>query len=101
MRTFVFVSLLDPDLVIESMNDYYSRQMKHYESRKDEGEHPELWAKFQKFWNESINGTKDMSLKAMVGQVMMCRDSFTQSAQTWSNVEGIHVFGCVIYSGND
>ncbi|KIN96418.1 hypothetical protein M404DRAFT_33306 [Pisolithus tinctorius Marx 270] len=75
--------------------------MKHYESHKDEGEHPELWVKIQKFWNESINSTKDMSSKVMVSWVMMCRDSFTQSAQTWSNVEGIHVFGCVIYSGND
>ncbi|KIN98977.1 hypothetical protein M404DRAFT_30939 [Pisolithus tinctorius Marx 270] len=91
----------NPKLSDESMNDYYSRQMKHYESHKDEGEHPELWAKIRKFWNESINGTKDMSSKAMVSWVMMCRDSFTQSAQTWSNVEGIHVFGCVIYSGND
>ncbi|KIO00827.1 hypothetical protein M404DRAFT_29229 [Pisolithus tinctorius Marx 270] len=66
---------------LESMNDYYSRQMKHYESHKDEGEHPELWAKIRKFWNESINGTKDMSSKAMVGQVMTCRDSFTQSVR--------------------
>ncbi|KIN92738.1 hypothetical protein M404DRAFT_36770 [Pisolithus tinctorius Marx 270] len=80
----------NPKLSDESMNDYYSRQMKHYESHKDEGEHPELWAKIWKFWNESINGTKDMSSKEMVSQV-----------QTWSNVEGIHVFGCVIYSGND
>ncbi|KAI6019757.1 hypothetical protein F5J12DRAFT_780852 [Pisolithus orientalis] len=77
----------NPKLSNESVNDYYSHQMKHYESHKDEGEHPELWAKIWKFWNESINGTKDMSLKVMV--------------QTWSNVEGIHVFGCVIYGGND
>ncbi|KAI6010660.1 hypothetical protein F5J12DRAFT_781679 [Pisolithus orientalis] len=77
----------NPKLSNKSMNDYCSHQMKHYESHKDEGEHPELWVKIQKFWNESINSTKDMSLKVM--------------AQTWSNVEGIHVFRCVIYSGND
>ncbi|KAI6105237.1 hypothetical protein EDD16DRAFT_1524342 [Pisolithus croceorrhizus] len=34
-----------------------------------------------------------MSLKAMVGQLMTCRDSFTQAAQTWCNVENIHVRG--------
>ncbi|KAI6156268.1 hypothetical protein EDD17DRAFT_1512594 [Pisolithus thermaeus] len=29
------------------------------------------------------------------------RDSFMQAVQTWCNVENIHVFGCVIYTGND
>ncbi|KAI6099167.1 hypothetical protein F5141DRAFT_1066735 [Pisolithus sp. B1] len=85
----------------EHMKDYYSCQAKHYKDHKDEEEYPQLWVEICMFWSESISGTKDTSSKAMVGQVMACRDSFTQAAQTWCNVEGIHVFGCVIYSGSD
>ncbi|KAI6111316.1 hypothetical protein F5141DRAFT_1063624 [Pisolithus sp. B1] len=79
--------LLGPDLVLENLKDYYYHQMKHYESHKDEEEFPDLWVEIQKFWSESISGTKDMSSMAM--------------AQTWCNMENIHVFGCVIYTGND
>ncbi|KAI6096007.1 hypothetical protein F5141DRAFT_1221215 [Pisolithus sp. B1] len=93
--------LLDPDLVIEDMKDYHCHQMKHYESHKNKEEFPDLWAEIHKFWSESISGSNNMSLKGMVGQLMTCRDSFTQVVQTWCNVENIHIFGCVIYSGND
>ncbi|KAI6115543.1 hypothetical protein EV401DRAFT_1889518 [Pisolithus croceorrhizus] len=93
--------LLGPDFVLENLKDYYYRQMKHYESHKDEEEFPDLWVEIWKFWSESISGTKDMSLKAMVGQLMTCRDSFMQAAQTWCNVGNIHVFGCVIYTRNN
>ncbi|KAI6098811.1 hypothetical protein EDD16DRAFT_1527081 [Pisolithus croceorrhizus] len=79
--------LLGPDLVLENLKDYYYHQMKHYESHKDEEEFPDLWVEIQKFWSESISSTKDMSSMAM--------------AQTWCNMENIHVFGCVIYTGND
>ncbi|KAI6028248.1 hypothetical protein EDC04DRAFT_2605726 [Pisolithus marmoratus] len=41
--------------------------MQHYEEHKDEKEYPQLWVDIQKFWKESVTGTKDMSLKAMVG----------------------------------
>ncbi|KAI6042077.1 hypothetical protein EDC04DRAFT_2601218 [Pisolithus marmoratus] len=71
----------------EHMKDYYSHQTKHYEDHKDEEEFPQLWAEIHMFWSKSISGSKDTSSKAMV--------------QTWCNVEGIHVFGCVIYSGSD
>ncbi|KAI6011637.1 hypothetical protein EDC04DRAFT_2905349 [Pisolithus marmoratus] len=91
----------DPILSDEVMKDYHCRQMKHYESHKDEEEFPDLWAEIHKFWSESISGSNDMSSKGIVGQLMTCRDSFTQAAQTWCNVENIHIFGCVIYSGND
>ncbi|KAI6119182.1 hypothetical protein EDD16DRAFT_1706870 [Pisolithus croceorrhizus] len=91
----------DPKLSEEDMKDYHCRQMKHYESHKDEEEFPDLWVEIRKFWSESISGSNDMSLKGMVGRLMTCRDTFTQAAQTWCNVENIHVFGCVIYSGND
>ncbi|KAI6095697.1 hypothetical protein F5141DRAFT_1068113 [Pisolithus sp. B1] len=93
--------LLGPDLVLKNLKDYYYHQMKHYESHKDEEEFPDLWVEIRKFWSESISSTKDMSSKAMVGWLMTCRDSFMQAAQTWCNVENIHVFGCVIYTGND
>ncbi|KIK22840.1 hypothetical protein PISMIDRAFT_101650, partial [Pisolithus microcarpus 441] len=87
----------------KQLHDYYCCQMRHYESHKDKEEFPNLWVEIHKFWSESISGTKDVSLKVMVGWLMTCRDSFTQAvcAQTWCNVENIHVFGCVIYSGND
>ncbi|KAI6127053.1 hypothetical protein F5141DRAFT_1060670 [Pisolithus sp. B1] len=65
----------------------HCRQMKHYESHKDKEEFPDLWAEIHMFWSKSISGSNDMSSKAMV--------------QTWCNVESIHIFGCVIYSGND
>ncbi|KAI6116100.1 hypothetical protein F5141DRAFT_1062238 [Pisolithus sp. B1] len=93
--------LRGPDLVLENFKDYYYHQTKHYESHKDEEEFPDLWVEIQKFWSESISGTRDMSSKAMVGWLMTCRDSFMQAAQTWCNMENIHVFGCVIYTGND
>ncbi|KAI6097746.1 hypothetical protein EDD16DRAFT_1518042 [Pisolithus croceorrhizus] len=80
-------ALLDPDLVIEDMKDYHCCQMKHYESHKDKEEFPDLWVEICKFWSKSISGSNNMSLKGM--------------AQTWCNVENIHIFGCVIYSGND
>ncbi|KAI5994772.1 hypothetical protein EDD15DRAFT_2366292 [Pisolithus albus] len=67
------------------MTDYYRHQAKHYEEHKDEEEYPQLWAEICMFWNENISGMKDTSSKV----------------QTWCNVEGIHVFGCVIYSGSD
>ncbi|KAI6154731.1 hypothetical protein BKA82DRAFT_4347722 [Pisolithus tinctorius] len=60
-----------------------------------------IWDEIHEYWKESVSGTKDMSSKAMVGHVMTCRDLFTQAAQTWCNVEDIHIFGCVIYGGND
>ncbi|KAI6021051.1 hypothetical protein EDC04DRAFT_2607392 [Pisolithus marmoratus] len=85
----------------EHMKDYYSCQTKHYEDHKDEEEFPQLWAEICMFWSESISSSKDTSSKVMVGQVMACRDSFTQVVQTWCNVEGIHVFGCIIYSRSD
>ncbi|KAI6015822.1 hypothetical protein BKA83DRAFT_4498528 [Pisolithus microcarpus] len=91
----------NPKTSDENMKDYYCHQMRHYETHKDEEEFPDLWVEIRKFWSESVSGTKDVSSKAMVGRVMTCRDSFTQAAQTWCNVENIHVFGCVIYSGND
>ncbi|KAI6025467.1 hypothetical protein EDC04DRAFT_2606255 [Pisolithus marmoratus] len=69
----------------EHMKDYYSRQMKHYEDHKDEEEFPQLWAEIHMFWSKSISSSKDTSSKV----------------QTWCNVEGIHVFGCIIYSGSD
>ncbi|KAI6012349.1 hypothetical protein EDC04DRAFT_2609525 [Pisolithus marmoratus] len=93
--------LLDPDPVIEVMKDYHCCQMKHYESHKDKEEFPDLWAEICKFWSKSISGSNDMSSKGIVGWLMTCRDLFTQAAQTWCNVENIHIFGCVIYSGND
>ncbi|KAI6007913.1 hypothetical protein EDC04DRAFT_2611221 [Pisolithus marmoratus] len=77
----------NPKASREHMKDYYSHQMKHYKDHKDEEEFPQLWAEICMFWSESISGSKDTSSKAM--------------AQTWCNVEGIHVFGCVIYSGSD
>ncbi|KAI5994404.1 hypothetical protein EDD15DRAFT_2366492 [Pisolithus albus] len=80
----------NPKTSRENMTDYYRRQAKHYEEHKDEEEYPQLWAEIRAFWNENISGTKDTSSKAMVGRVMACRDSFTQVAQTWCNVEGIH-----------
>ncbi|KAI6106462.1 hypothetical protein EDD16DRAFT_1713400 [Pisolithus croceorrhizus] len=85
----------------EHMKDYYSHQSKHYKDHKDEEEYPQLWAEICMFWSESISGMKDTSSKVMVGQVMACRDSFMQAAQTWCNVESIHVFSCVMYSGSD
>ncbi|KIK11117.1 hypothetical protein PISMIDRAFT_123268 [Pisolithus microcarpus 441] len=91
----------NPKTSDENMKDYYCHQMRHYESHKDKEEFPDLWVEIHKFWSESISSTKDVSSKAMVGQLMTCRDSFTQAAQTWCNVENIHVFGCVIDSGND
>ncbi|KAI6111079.1 hypothetical protein F5141DRAFT_1214576 [Pisolithus sp. B1] len=91
----------NPKASREHMKDYYSHQAKHYEDHKDEEKYPQLWAEIHMFWSESISGTKDTSSKVMVGQVMACGDSFTQAVQTWCNVEGIHVFGCVIYSGSD
>ncbi|KAI6102030.1 hypothetical protein EDD16DRAFT_1716190 [Pisolithus croceorrhizus] len=91
----------DPKLSDEDMKDYHCCQMKHYESHKDKEDFPDLWAEVCKFWSESISGSNNISLKGMVGQLMTCRDSFTQAVQTWCNVENIHVFGCVIYSGND
>ncbi|KAI6009948.1 hypothetical protein EDC04DRAFT_2610423 [Pisolithus marmoratus] len=69
----------------EHMKDYYSRQMKHYEDHKDAEEFPQLWEEIHMFWSESISSSKDTSSKV----------------QTWCNVEGIHVFGCIIYSRSD
>ncbi|KAI6009557.1 hypothetical protein F5J12DRAFT_782065 [Pisolithus orientalis] len=60
---------------------------KNYEDHKDEEEHPQLWAEIWKHWSECVSRSKDISSKAM--------------EQNWCNVEGIHVFGCVIYSGSD
>ncbi|KAI6003497.1 hypothetical protein F5J12DRAFT_893702 [Pisolithus orientalis] len=85
----------------EDMQSYYSCHTLHYGAHKDEEEYPELWDEICEYWKESASGTKDMSSKVMVGHVMTCGDSFTQAAQTWCNVRDIHVFGCVIYSGND
>ncbi|KAI6044358.1 hypothetical protein EDC04DRAFT_2889818 [Pisolithus marmoratus] len=91
----------NPKTSDENLKDYYCHQMKHYEDHKDKEQFPGLWAEIHKFWSESVSGKKDMSSKAMVGQLMTCRDSFTQAVQTWCNVENFHVFGCVIYIGND
>ncbi|KAI6098927.1 hypothetical protein EDD17DRAFT_1759472 [Pisolithus thermaeus] len=85
----------------ETTKHYHAHQMQHYEEHKDEHDYLQLWVEIHKFWKESVTSTKDMSLKAMVGRVMTCRDAFTQAAQTWCSVEGIQVFGCIIYSGND
>ncbi|KAI6098179.1 hypothetical protein F5141DRAFT_1066997 [Pisolithus sp. B1] len=71
----------------ETTKHYHACQMQHYEEHKDEHNDPQLWVEIRKFWKESVTSTKDMSSKAM--------------AQTWCNVEGIQVFGCIIYSGND
>ncbi|KAI6030408.1 hypothetical protein F5J12DRAFT_779570 [Pisolithus orientalis] len=65
----------NPKASAEETKDYYRCHTKHYEDHKDEDEHPQLWAEIWKYWSEY--------------------------AQTWCNVEGIHVFGCVIYSGSD
>ncbi|KAI5998980.1 hypothetical protein F5J12DRAFT_784822 [Pisolithus orientalis] len=65
----------NPKVSAEETKDYYRHHTKHYEDHKDEDKHPQLWAEIQKYWSEC--------------------------AQTWCNVEGIHVFGCVIYSGSD
>ncbi|KAI5996810.1 hypothetical protein EDC04DRAFT_2612669 [Pisolithus marmoratus] len=91
----------NPKTSDENLKDYYCCQMKHYEGHKEEEQFPDVWAEICKFWSESVSGMKDMSSKAMVGQLMTCRDSFMQAAQTWCNVENIHIFRCVIYSGND
>ncbi|KAI6102144.1 hypothetical protein F5141DRAFT_1217723 [Pisolithus sp. B1] len=80
---------------------YHTRQTQHYEKHKDKETSHQLWVEICEYWKESVAGAKDMNLKAMVGQVMTCRDAFTQAAQMWCNVEGIHVLGCVIYSSND
>ena len=110
--------MLHTDLVIESTNDYYACQSKHYEAHREEEDYPQLWEEIHKYWTKNITGTKDMSSKVMVGRVMSCRDTFTwvvtifsssclffrlnlTQVQTWCNVKGIHIFGCVIYSGND
>ncbi|KAI6008699.1 hypothetical protein F5J12DRAFT_782162 [Pisolithus orientalis] len=77
----------NPKVSAEETKDYYRHHTKHYEDHKDEDEHPQLWAEIWKYWSECVSGSKDISSKAM--------------AQTWCNVEGIHVFGCVIYSGSD
>ncbi|KAL4071116.1 hypothetical protein V8B97DRAFT_2024025 [Scleroderma yunnanense] len=66
-----------------------------------EEEYAELWVEICKYLCECISRSKDTSLKIMVSQVIACRDAFTQSAQTWCNVEDIHVFGCVIYMGSN
>ncbi|KAI6008641.1 hypothetical protein EDC04DRAFT_2906934 [Pisolithus marmoratus] len=91
----------NPKTSDENLKDYYCHQMKHYKGHKEEEQFPDLWAEIHKFWSESISGTKDMSSKAMAGWLMTCRDSFMQAVQTWCNVENIHIFRCVIYSGND
>ncbi|KAI6009150.1 hypothetical protein EDC04DRAFT_2610698 [Pisolithus marmoratus] len=62
-------------------------QMKHYKDHKDEEEFPQLWAEICMFWSKSISGSKDTSFKVMVGQVMACRDSFTQVVQTCGSDE--------------
>ncbi|KAI6136323.1 hypothetical protein F5141DRAFT_1208688 [Pisolithus sp. B1] len=56
----------NPKTSDENLKDYYYCQTKHYESHKDEEEFPDLWVEIWKFWSESISGTKDMSLKAML-----------------------------------
>ncbi|KAI6097828.1 hypothetical protein F5141DRAFT_1219920 [Pisolithus sp. B1] len=65
----------NPKMSDENLKDYYYCQTKHYESHKDE--------------------------EPMGGNLEVLEDSCTQAAQTWCNVENIHVFGCVIYTGND
>jgi len=52
--------------------------MKHYEAHKDEDKYSQLWQEICTFWSESVSRIKDTSSKAMVGQVMTCRDAFTQ-----------------------
>ncbi|KAI6015721.1 hypothetical protein BKA83DRAFT_4546287 [Pisolithus microcarpus] len=86
---------------LETMKDYHTCQMQHYEEHKDEENHDQLWVEIHESWKEGLTGAKDISSKAMVGQVMTCKDAFTQAAQMWCNVKGIHVLGCVIYSSND
>ncbi|KAI6040017.1 hypothetical protein EDC04DRAFT_2602762 [Pisolithus marmoratus] len=66
--------------VAETTKDYHAHQMQHYEEHKDEHDYPQLWVDIDKFWKECVTGAKDMSLKAMVGQVMTCRDAFTQAS---------------------
>ncbi|KAI5999773.1 hypothetical protein F5J12DRAFT_784552 [Pisolithus orientalis] len=77
----------NPKVSAEETKDYYRHHTKHYEDHKDEDKHPQLWAEIWKYWSECVSGSKDISFKAM--------------AQTWCNVEGIHVFRCVIYSGSN
>ncbi|KIM54119.1 hypothetical protein SCLCIDRAFT_31365 [Scleroderma citrinum Foug A] len=84
----------------EGTKGYQVHQLKHYEAHKDKEEHAQLWKVIRVFWTESIAGIKDVSVKGMVGWLMSCRDSFAQAAQTWCNVEGIHILGCVLYTGS-
>ncbi|KIM56405.1 hypothetical protein SCLCIDRAFT_29636 [Scleroderma citrinum Foug A] len=84
----------------EGMKGYQVCQLKHYKMHKDEEEHAQLWKVICVFWTESVAGIKDVSVKGMVGWLMSCRDSFAQAAQTWCNVEGIHILGCVLYTGS-
>jgi len=71
--------MLHADSAIESTNDYYARQSKHYEAHREEEDYPQLWEEICKYWTDNISGTKDMSSKAMVGRVMSCRDTFTRA----------------------
>ncbi|KIM52835.1 hypothetical protein SCLCIDRAFT_90697, partial [Scleroderma citrinum Foug A] len=89
-----------PKMEREHTKAYQAHQLKHYEMHKDNKEHAQLWKIIRMFWIESIAGIKDMSAKGMVGRLMSCRDVFTQAVQTWSNVEGIQILGCVIYTGS-
>ena len=85
--------MVHTDLVIESTNDYYAHQSKHYEVHREEEEYPQLWEDIHKHWTKNITGTKDMSSKAMVGWVMSCRDTFTQAVT-------IFPFSCVFLKLN-
>ena len=77
--------MLHTDLVIESTNDYYTHQSKHYEAHREEEDYPQLWEEICKYWTENITGTKNMSSKVMVGQVMSCRDTFTRAVTIFSS----------------
>ncbi|KAI6118041.1 hypothetical protein F5141DRAFT_1061720 [Pisolithus sp. B1] len=97
----------NPKASREHMKDYYSHQAKHYKDHKDEEEYPQLWVEIHMFWSESISGMKDTSSKAMgllhtggVGSGYSLVGNWVM-VQMWCNVEGIHVFSCVIYSGSD
>ncbi|KAI6094807.1 hypothetical protein F5141DRAFT_1069075 [Pisolithus sp. B1] len=62
----------------ETTKHYHACQMQHYEEHKDEHDYLQLWV-----------------------EICFQSNQLLLKAQTWCNMEGIQVFGCVIYSGND
>ncbi|KAI6014628.1 hypothetical protein EDC04DRAFT_2608980 [Pisolithus marmoratus] len=73
-------------------------QRTHFEAHKDEEAHPQLWDEIHNCWKRSV---KDLSPKELAGHIMTCHDEFSHAAHAWHNLEDIHVFGVVVYSGAD